>query len=163
MKTEGDDIRSVRHVSNLDTNSINKATEKASADRNFITDAVKQLEDFDFPAYKAQMIQFLKDKSADKDIISLFESLSGYRLYKDLYHVKKAFEQNNPIAKQDNQMTDETRKNLEVRQVDPLHKRKDYPEVPATAPKEYVCMLCGKSFQTRDDLIHHQEFEFKKN
>ena len=121
------------------------------------------MEDFDFPAYKAQMIQFLKDKSADKDIISLFESLIGDRLYKDLYQVKKAFEQNNPIAKQDNQMSDETRKNLGVRQVDPLHKRMDYLEVHATAPKEYLCMLCGKSFQTRDDLIHHQEFEFKKN
>ena len=34
-----------------------------------------------------------------------------------------------------------------------------YPTDPATAMKEYVCDLCGKTFQTRDDLIHHQEFE----
>jgi hypothetical protein len=51
--------------------------------------------------------------------------------------------------------------NLEVEQVDPAHKRKDYPQVPETATKEYICDLCGKSYQSRDDLIHHQEFESK--
>jgi hypothetical protein len=51
--------------------------------------------------------------------------------------------------------------NLKVEQVDPAHKRKDYPEVPATATKEYICDLCGKSYQSRDDLIHHQKFGSK--
>ena len=64
-------------------------------------------------------------------------------------------------TKQDNQITDETRTNLEVEKVNSTHKRKDYPQVPATATKEYICDLCGKSYQSRDDLIHHQEFESK--
>jgi hypothetical protein len=59
-------------------------------------------------------------------------------------------------------MSDTTRKNLVVEKADSSHKRKDYPQVPATAPKDYVCQLCGKSFQTRDDLIHHQQFESKE-
>ena len=37
--------------------------------------------------------------------------------------------------------------------------RKDYPEVTPTAVSEYICNVCGKSFQTRNDLVHHQEFE----
>ncbi|HEY7082053.1 MAG TPA: hypothetical protein VH500_20365, partial [Nitrososphaeraceae archaeon] len=96
------------------------------------------------------------------DVISLFQSLTDDRLYKDLYHVRKALEQNNPDAKQDNQISDTTRKNLTVSKVDSSHKRKDYSQVPATAPKEFVCQLCGKTFQTRDDLVHHQQFESKK-
>ena len=46
-----------------------------------------------------------------------------------------------------------------VEKVDTSHKRKDNPEVPAATTKEYLCQLCGKSFQTRDDLVHHQQFE----
>ena len=44
--------------------------------------------------------------------------------------------------------------------------RKDYPEVTPTAMSEYICNICGKSFQNNDDLIHHQHFEteeMKKN
>ena len=52
-------------------------------------------------------------------------------------------------------------RNLPVHKVNPTHKRKDYPEVAATAIKEYVCELCGKTFQTPYDLTHHQQFEFK--
>ena len=51
-------------------------------------------------------------------------------MYRDQYHVKKAIEQNNSQAKQDNQITDETRTNLEVEKVNSTHKRKDYPQVP---------------------------------
>jgi hypothetical protein len=87
--------------------------------------------------------------------------LNGTIVYHDQYHVKKAIEQNNSQAKQENQITDETRTSLEVHKVNPTHKRKDYPEVPATALKEYVYELCGKTFQTPDDLTHHQQFESK--
>lgn len=95
--------------------------------------------------------------------MSLVRILNDEKLYPNLYQVKKALEQNNPQAKQANQITDETRKNLETPSVDSSHRRKDYTEVPATATKNYVSEFCGKSFQARDDLIHHQEFEFKKS
>ena len=158
---EESNIKSTGHVPSLDTECINKALERANMDRNFISFAVDQLSSFDFPAYKARLIQFLKDKSADKDVICLFESLNADRPYKDVYQIQKALEQENPDAKEENQITDQTRKNLKVSAVKSSYGRKDYPDVPAIAPKDYACMLCGKSFQTRDDLIHHQEFEFK--
>lgn len=70
-------------------------------------------------------------------------------------------------------MSDSTRTNLDVRTRDITidsstkekeavnldEERKDYPEVTPTAMTEYICNLCGKSFQTRDDLVHHEKFE----
>lgn len=162
MSKESNEVRSVNHVSTVDTKAINKAVEKASKDRNFISNVVKRLDGLKFPAYKHQIIDFLNKNSSSNEILSLFESLNGTTLYKDQYHIQKAFEQNNPEAKKENQITDQSRTNLKVKPVDPSHKRKDYTEVQATAPKNYVCDLCGKSFLTRDDLIHHQEFESKE-
>src|SRR6266540_5181920 len=148
------EVRSVKHISKLNTKSINKAVEKVSKDRDFISNAVKKLDGLKFPAYKYQIVDFLNKNSTKNETLALFESLNGTILYRDQYHVKKAFEQNNPEAKQESQITDKTRTNLRVKQVNPAHKRKDYPEVQATAPKNYVCELCSKPFLTRDDLIH---------
>jgi hypothetical protein len=153
-------VESERHFPNVDSKAINKAVEKASTDRDFISRSVEQLNGLKFPAYKAQILDFVK-KNSDAELLDLFETLNGTILYRDQYHIKKAIEQNNSEAKQENQITDKTRINLNVKKVNPAHRRKDYPEVPATAMKEYVCDLCGKTFQTRDDLIHHNEFEFK--
>jgi hypothetical protein len=155
-------IDAERHIPAVNSNSINQAVERASKDRNFISKALEQLCGLKFPAYKRQLIEHLKNNSADSETLALFESLNPTMLYRDRYQVKKAFEQNNPEAKNEHQISDETRTNLDVKKVDPVHKRKDYPEVPATAMKEYVCDLCGKTFQARDDLIHHQEFESKQ-
>jgi hypothetical protein len=155
-------IETERHIPTVNSNSINQAVETASKDRNFISKALEQLGTLKFPAYKSLMIEHLKNNSAGSKTLALFESLNATMLYRDLYQVKKAFEQNNPEAKMEHQISDETRTNLDVKKVNPAHKRKDYPEVPATAMKEYVCDLCGKTFQARDDLIHHQEFEFKQ-
>jgi hypothetical protein len=155
-------IKSERHIPSVDSKAINEAVERASIDRDFISRSVEQLNGLKFPAYKAQILDFVKKNSA-AEVLDLFETLNGTILYRDQYHIKKAIEQNNSEAKQQNQITDETRTNLNIKKVSPTHKRKDYPEVPATAMKEYVCDLCGKTFQTRDDLIHHQQFEFKEN
>ena len=102
----------------------------------------------------------------------MFQSLDGYIKFKDIYQIRKAIEENNPTKKTKYQMSDSTRTNLEVKTRDitidsstkekeavNLEERKDYPEVTPTAMSEYICNLCGKSFQTRDDLVHHQEFE----
>lgn len=155
-------IKVERHIPDVDSNSINQSVERAGKDRNFISKALENLSGLKFPAYKHKIIEHLKTNSADSETLALFESLNATMLYRDLYRVKKAFEQNNAEAKMEHQISDETRTNLDVKKVDPAHKRKDYPEVPATAMKENVCDLCGKTFQTRDDLVHHQEFEFKE-
>jgi hypothetical protein len=78
-----------------------------------------------------------------------------------LYQVKNALEQNNSEAKQENQISDITRVDLKVDKTNASQKRKDYSEVAATATEPYICDFCGKDFLARDDLIHHQEFEFK--
>jgi hypothetical protein len=82
-------------------------------------------------------------------------------LFRDKYDVKQALEQENSELKQKNQISDSTRENLEVQHADENQKRKDYPETPATAMKNYICSFCGKDFQSKDQLIKHQEFEFK--
>lgn len=161
-KKDAYEIHSERHYSKTDTDSLNRAVEKASKDRNFVTNTVDQLKGLKFPAYKKDMIEFMRQTSAGEKNMSLVRSLTDGKLYHSLYQVKRALEQENPDAKQANEITDETRKNLEVARVDPSHRRKDYTEVPATATKNYVCELCGKSFLAKDDLIHHQQFEFKK-
>jgi len=61
----------VKHVSKIDTKSINKAVEKASKDRNFISNAVKQLDGLRFPAYKYQIIDFLNKNSSSDEILML--------------------------------------------------------------------------------------------
>jgi hypothetical protein len=152
-------VYSEKHYSKTDTDLLNKAVQKANKDRNFVTDTLNQLKGLKFPAYKKDMIEFMRQTSATEKNMSLVRTLTDGNLYHSLYQVKKALEQENPEAKQDNQISDETRKNLTLPEANP-HQRKDYSEVPATAPKDYVCQLCGKSFQTRDDLMHHQQFEF---
>jgi peptide subunit release factor 1 (eRF1) len=82
-------------------------------------------------------------------------------LFRDKYDVMQGLKQENSELKQQNQISDNTRKNLEVQHPDKTQRRKDYPETPATAMKNYICNLCGKDFQSKDQLTKHEEFEFK--
>lgn len=47
-------IHSSRHYSKIDTESLNKAVEKANKDRNFISNTVDLLKGLKFPAYKKE-------------------------------------------------------------------------------------------------------------
>ena len=76
--------------------------------------------------------------------------------------MKQRLEQENSELKQQNQISENTRKNLEVKHPDNSQKRKDYPETPATAMKNYICNFCGKDFQSKDQLTKHEEFEYKE-
>ena len=82
-------------------------------------------------------------------------------LYHSKYKVQRALEQENTHAKQENQISDETRKGLDVPKIDRTQKRHEYPEIPATAMKNYICDFCGKDFQSIDLLLDHQEFEYR--
>lgn len=89
----------------------------------------------------------------------------------------KAIEENNFAMKTKYQITDSTRMNHEVRTRDIIidnstkekesvnldGERKDYPEITPTTISDYICKMCGKSFQTREDLVHHQNFEKGKS
>jgi transposase-like protein len=98
-----------------------------------------------------------------KTKISLFETLDGYILYNDLYHIRKSIEQNIPEKKLEYQISDQKRRNLDVRvretrpnmstkereAANPKEERQDYPEVTPTAMSLFICKLCGKDFQNQ--------------
>jgi hypothetical protein len=162
-----------RHKPTLNSFSINQAIERAIKDEKFLNDALKSIESMKFPAYKNDIIHYLKNKTNDEGIILLFESLDGYIHYKDLYHIRKSIEQSIPEKKLENQIDNQKRQNPDVRiretrsnqsvkereAVNPSEERKDYPEVTPTAMSVFVCSMCGKPFQNQDDLVRHRHFE----
>ncbi|HTH22666.1 MAG TPA: DUF2795 domain-containing protein [Nitrososphaeraceae archaeon] len=154
-------IYSTEHKAEVDTASIHSAVNKASKDRGFIKRAIGRIEGLQFPAYKFQILDYAKSHSVENDVVSLFRSLNGTVQYHDRYQLKKSLEQENSEAKNESQISDKTRKNLQVEKIDRRQKRKDYPETPATAMKTYTCSFCGKEFQSKDQLNDHQAFEFK--
>jgi hypothetical protein len=158
---KSDKISSTRHTPN-DRTSVHNAVLRASKDRNFVSSVVELLGALQFPVFKYQILEFIKKVSTDREVIALLESLNDSVSYRSKEDIKNALEQENPEAKQQNQISDDTRKNLNVQQVDKAQKRKDYPETPATAMKNYICDLCGKEFQSRDQLKDHEEFESKQ-
>jgi hypothetical protein len=173
-KIEDNNVRSARHKSTTyDTDSINRALDIAIKDDKFVSNAIKLLNGMHFPAFKNNIVDYVRSITTNTDIISLFESLDGYIKYKDLYHVQKALEENIPVKKKEYQITDKTREHPVVRTrgtttdksvkereaVNQNEERKDYPEVTPTATSTFKCSMCGKSFQNQDDLEHHKHFE----
>jgi hypothetical protein len=167
-------IRSSRHKPTFNTLSINRAVNRAMKDERFLDYALEKIRPMEFPAYKNDIINYLKETNTnDKDIISLFESLDGYILFNDPYHIRKSIEQNIPKKKIEYQISDQKRRNLDVRIRDTRsnksikereavsldEERKDYPEVTPTAMSLFICSMCGKEFQNQDDLVHHRRFE----
>ena len=178
-KTAKDMVESSKHISTFDTDLINQALDRAIKDDKFVNEAIKSIESVKFPAYKNDILHYLKieNENADKEIVSLFESLDGYIQYKDTYHVRKSIEQNIPKRKLNNQISDQKRQNLDVRTretrsnksvkdreaINVSEERKDYPEVTPTAMSVFICSMCGKEFQNQDDLVHHRQFERGEN
>jgi hypothetical protein len=180
-RSSSSNIKSERHKPKYDADSINRAIDKAIRNENFLNDALKSLGGLHFPAYKRDIINHVKATSiADSDIVSLFESLDGYIEFRDLYHIRKALEVNLPQKKTRYQITDKTREHpnvrtrytshgskskstKEVEAVNEFEERKDYPEVTPTAMRDFICSMCGKSFQNQDDLVHHRNFEGSHN
>ncbi|HZD36988.1 MAG TPA: C2H2-type zinc finger protein [Nitrososphaeraceae archaeon] len=176
-KESKDMIESSKHISILDTDSINQALDRAIKEDNFVGDAIKSIESIKFPAYKNEILYHLKRKDANTEIVSLFQSLDDYIQYKDPYHVRKSIEQNIPKKKLNNQISDqkrqspdvrvrETRFNRSIKDTEAINsgeERKDYPEVTPTAISVFICSMCGKEFQNQDDLVHHRRFERGEN
>jgi hypothetical protein len=115
METKDNEVRSVRHSPKFDTDSINRAVERASKDDTFIEKAINLIKDLSFPAFKRDIIDHAKRRSssssssANPEIIALFESLNGYIQYKDMYYLRKALEENSSEKKKTNQITQPAR------------------------------------------------------
>src|SRR5688572_186830 len=96
-------IDAEKHVPAYDSARINRAIEKAARNPDFVNHAVAQLAGFRFPAFKHNIIDYVKSINAGaekgkeeekEDIVALFESLNGYIQFHDQYHVQKALEGN---------------------------------------------------------------------
>ena len=166
-------IDAAKHVPAYDASRINRAIEKASRNPDFVGQAVAKLAELKFPAFKHDIIDYIKSIDADEDVVSLFESLNGYVQFRDQYHVKNALEENVPAKKKDYQITDKARESPDVRirqttadasikdreTANEREERKEYPEVTPTSMSNFVCDKCGKPFQNQQDLVNHKRFE----
>src|SRR5215469_7237297 len=135
-------ISKVRHKPTHDSESLNQAVGRAINDQNFLNTSINLLEDLNFPAFKNNIIDHIK-KIKDSEVISLFESLDGYILYRDQYHVQNALEVNDPKKKEENQIIDQTRNdpsstgrtidsNNDTETMNESEERKDFPEITPT-------------------------------
>jgi len=169
-----DTIDNEVHRSEVDTEIINHAIERvAKGDDNILERAIGQLKDLQFPAFKQKILEHVKNKTQEQDIIGLFEGLDGHITFKDAYHIRKMIEENGTKYKIKFQISDETRNrpNFNVRSVrrggsikerevvNEREERKDYPEIPPTTRSNYICNRCGKEFLNQNDLVQHQRFE----
>src|SRR5215831_7649949 len=87
-------ISEVRHKPTHDSEFLNQAVGRAINDHNFLNTSINLLRGLNFPAFKNNIIDHIKKATKDPGVIFLFESLDGYILYKDQYHVQKALEVN---------------------------------------------------------------------
>ena len=179
MDRNDNDIRTVRHSPEFDSDSINRAVESANKNDVFIQKAMNLTKDLSFPALKRDIVNHVKgnSSSADPEVVALFESLDGYIEYKDTYHLRKALEQNNSEKKKTNQITGPAREHptepsrtLSTSYVASKNEsgsyreeRKDYTQVSPSAMSNFICSNCGKQFQNQNDLIQHQQFEGIEN
>jgi hypothetical protein len=166
-------VSSSKHDPKYDTDNINKAVEKGSRDANFLSNAASLLAKMQFPAFKNNILDYINKATTDTNVIALFESLDGYIKFRDVYHVQKALEENNPEKKQTYQISSETREGPNTRTRDVTidrstkerestnanEERRDYPEVTPSAMTNFICNTCGKPFQNQNDLVNHQRFE----
>ena len=100
------DIGAVRHEPEFDACSLNRAVQRAVDDENFLSSSIKLLEGLKFPTFKKGVVDYAAKATKDSEVLSLFESLSGYTEFKDRHHVQKALEVNDPEKKAENEITD---------------------------------------------------------
>jgi hypothetical protein len=89
IKSNDNEVRSEKHSSEVDTNSINRATEKVSKDSGFIDTAISLIKEIKFPAYKKDIINQAKHSAStspttattttDSDTIALFHTIQRSR------------------------------------------------------------------------------------
>ena len=179
MDGKDDNISTVRHSPEFDTDSINRAVESASKDDSFIEKAMNLVKGLSYPAFKRDILNYAKRSHslAKPEFVALFESLDGYIEYKDMYHLKKALEENNSEKKKSYQITQPAREQptepsrsgiiddiTSKKESSTAHEeRRDYTQVPPSAMSNFICNNCGKQFQNQNDLIQHQRFEGSKN
>src|SRR5919202_7003079 len=179
MGGKDDDISSVRHSPEFDTDSINRAVESASKDETFIDKAMNLVKGLSYPALKKDIIDYAKRGSSlsTRELVAIFESLNGYIEYKDMYHLRKALEENNSEKKKSNQITqparEQPREPSRSASLDDVtnkkelryqrEERRDYSQVPPSAMSNFICNNCGKQFQNQNDLVQHERVEGSKS
>ena len=83
MDRNDDDIRSVRHSPEFDTESINRAVENASKNDLFVEKAMNLTKDLSFPALKRDIVNHVKGtlpQSIQNSSLSLRASMVIYNI-----------------------------------------------------------------------------------
>ena len=91
-----DDVRVSSHRATVDSEALNRSTERAMHDSDFVTRSIEKLDGLEFPAFKHEIISHVINAGADPEVISLFETLDGYMQYDDLNQIRASFEVNVP-------------------------------------------------------------------
>jgi hypothetical protein len=161
-KEDNTEVFTSYHRSQLDSNLLNKAIEKAINEKEFINSSLNLIKDIEFPTYKYKIINLVEKLTNDKTIIALFYVLDDSLEFKDIEHIKHILEANIP-AKNSAHNT----KNPDQLNVNPITSQQKISDIKEKDPaesdfmREYICKKCGKPFFTREDLRIHQNFEGK--
>ena len=102
MSKRKESVYSSKHSASIDTDGLNNSVGQSISNQTFIERALSPLQDLTFPAFKEQIINHAANSNVDDDILSLYQTLNGYEAYRDINHIRDAFEVNRPRVNQYN-------------------------------------------------------------
>ncbi len=76
-----DSIRAVTHKPTYDSESLNRAMERAITDENFLDSSINLIKGLRFPGLKGTIINYVINATNDPEILSLFQNLDIYPDY----------------------------------------------------------------------------------
>ncbi len=69
-----DSVAAVKHRPTFDSESLNRAMERAISDENFLNKSINLLGGLKFPAFKGNIINHVKKNANDPEVVSLFKT-----------------------------------------------------------------------------------------
>src|SRR5438105_14734473 len=92
-------IRIETHEASVNSDALNRSTERATREAAFLETAIALLHGLNFPAYRQQILDHVKAASPNSECIGLYQMLDHYIQYDDAEQIRAAFEVNLPHSK----------------------------------------------------------------